>query len=126
MKRVIVLCLAVLLLLTACSSKKSKTKWPMSEQHEKYGRRALEITDAYLDFEITAKEAHERLGELKAAEDTLPEDASEDEHLGNFLIVSSVSNLYHHFFFVSYGRKPASDILEMRNSLAELLGEKER
>ena len=114
----LLLALALLLsLFSACSS----TKYQMSEQHEKYGRKALEIVDAYLDFEITIEEADARLNSLRGASDTLPKD-TEAESTGNKLVVGEVNNLYFAINLLKLNGRTSSDILELRNRLAGTLG----
>lgn len=124
MKRIIVLVLAVALLLTACSAK-SKTKWPMSKQHEKYGRKALEIADQYLDYDLTAEEAYKKIDALCDSEGTLPEPKDSDEKFGDDIVKISVSNLRYEIRSAYYD-KEADGVLDQRNDLAELLGEKSR
>lgn len=125
MKKVICFMLAALLLLSSCSATKTKTKWPMSEQHEKYGRKALEIVDEYLDYDASMKETYKKLNELTKTEGTLPEDANKEEEHGNFMIEIEVSNL-EGGFLLAMTNGDTSKIVEMRNSLAESLGEKAR
>jgi len=129
MKKLIVLLLAVVLLLTACSS----TKFPMTSQHEKYGRKALEIADAYLDFDLTLDEAKEKIDDLRKSEASLP-DPGEDEEIGSLSVKTHVSSLQSAFFSAALradglkglASEESADILKARNDLAELLGEKTR
>ena len=122
--RIIVALILVLILafaMTACSS----TKYPMSEQHEKYGRKALEIVDAYLDFDLTAEEAYKKLDSLCDAEGTLPEPKNKDEEHGDTMIRLTVSNLRYDLRKAYYDGK-TDGILEQRNKIADLLGVKQR
>ena len=104
-------------LLSACSS----TKYPMTEQHEKYGKKALEIVDAYLDFEITIEEADARLDSLRGASDTLS-NGTDAESTGNKMVVGEVNNLYFAINLLKLNGRTSSDILELRNRLAGTLG----
>lgn len=116
----------LLSLLSACSS----PQFPMTEQHEKFGRKALEIADAYLDFEITADEAYQKISDIYDAKDSLPEGTS-DQKTGNLLVESDVFLLESAFWAVKVknsGLATAvdSDVLGRRNKLAETLGLKTR
>lgn len=113
-------------LLSACAS----PKYAMTEQHEKFGRKALEIADAYLDFEISAEEAYQKLSDLYDAKDTLPEGTS-DQKTGNVLVESEVFLLQSAFYGAKmknsgFATAVGSDVLERRNTLAETLGVKAR
>lgn len=129
MKKLLIFVLALALLLSACSS----TKYPMTEQHEKWGRKALEIADAYLDFEMSLEEAHKKISELYDAADSLPK-GTEDEQFGNTLVGSNMLSLDFAFFnanlrakgLTGLASKESADILKARNSLAEILGVKAR
>lgn len=131
MKRIKLLPLLLsLLLLFSLLSGCSSTKYPMTEQHEKFGRKALEIADAYLDFEISADEAYQKISYLYDAKDTLPEGTS-DQKTGNVLVESEVFFLESAFWAVrvkNSGLATAvdSDVLGSRNKLAETLGVKAR
>lgn len=126
MKKLLIFALVLALLLSACSS----TKFPMTEQHEKFGRKALEIADAYLDFDLTVDEAYKKIDDLYVAADSLPEGTKEQE-TGNSLVTTKVFLLQTAFYGArtkSLGLATAvsSDVLEARNNLAELLGVKAR
>lgn len=116
MKKFIIFGILVALLLSACSS----TKWPMSEKHKKYGEQALKIVDAYLDFEITAEEAENRLASLEKSAKSLPEPANKDEEFGDKAVVREVGYLKSAFDLVLMGG--SSRIADARDGLAELLG----
>lgn len=129
MRKILCLFLVCLLFfssLSACSS----PQFPMTEQHEKFGRKALEIADAYLDFEITADEAYQKISDIYDAKDSLPEGTS-DQKNGNLLVESDVFLLESAFWAVKVknsGLATAvdSDVLGRRNKLAETLGLKAR
>jgi len=117
MKKFIIFGIIIVLLLSACSS----TKYPMSEKHKKYGLQALEIADAYLDFEITAKEAESRLKSLEEGADHLPEPANKDEEFGDKAVVRKVGLLWSAAALIVMGGS-SSQFTEARDGLAELLG----
>lgn len=114
-----VLCL---LFLAACSF----SKYPMDDQHVKYGEKALEIADQYLDYELSVDEAYEKISSLNDSRKTLPTVEKDDKNYdGNFFVESEVSLLYFAFSSAKY-RKDPSDILESRNRLASTLGKSAR
>ena len=126
----LLLALALLLFLfSACSS----TKYPMTEQHEKLGRKALEIADAYLDYDLSLDDACEKIKALYQATDTLPDGTSE-QSTGNLSLkvrVMSLESALTHAQLRAAGltglaSKDSADILGARNKLAELLGVKAR
>ena len=132
--KIFVLMLVVLLLfslLSACSS--SGPKFPMTEQHEKLGRKALEIADAYLDFELSLDDACEKITDLYHAMDNLPEGTSE-QSTGNLSLSVRVMSLKSAFSnaklrasgLTGLASKESADVLCARNNLAELLGVKAR
>lgn len=124
MKRLILLFVAIATLAVALSGCQ-KTKWKMSKQHEKYGRKALEIVDAFLDYDITIDEAISKLDDLVLTEKTLPEAKNDDEETGNTFIVYGVRNLQSGLSLAKI-RKDTSNVVDLRNSIAEDLGEKKR
>ena len=117
-------------LLSACSS---STKFPMTEQHEKLGRKALEVADAYLDYDLSLDDACEKINDLYHALDTLPEGTSE-QSTGNLSLKVRVMSLDFAFSqaklrasgLTGLASKESADILGARNDLAELLGVKAR
>lgn len=126
----LLLALALLLsLLSACSS----TKYPMTEQHEKFGRKALEIADAYLDYDLSLDDACAKIKDLYHAMDSLP-DGTSDQATGNLVIESKVMALEHAFSnaklraagLTGIASKESADVLTARNNLAETLGVKAR
>ena len=128
----LLLALALLLsLLSACSS--SGPKFPMTDQHEKLGRKALEIADAYLDFELSLDDACEKITDLYHAMDTLP-DGTNEQSVGNLSLKVRVMSLESAFSNAKLraaglngiASKESADVLGARNDLAELLGVKAR
>lgn len=127
MKKIIIFAIVLALLLSACSS---GPKYPMTEQHEKFGRKAVEIADAYLDFDLTVEEAYKKISDLYDAVDTLPEGTKEQD-VGNFFVTSEVFHLESTFYgarakSLGFATAVSSDVLEARNRLAETLGIKAR
>ena len=127
MRKIFVLMMVVLLLFAGCSS---STKYPMTEQHEKFGRKALEIADAYLDFEISTDEAYQKINDLYDAKDSLPEGTGE-QSTGNLLVETKVFFLDSALWAAKakssgFATFVSSDVLASRNELAELLGVKAR
>lgn len=131
MKKAIVLfCVLILIVsaLTACS----KPPFEMDDQHMKYGEKALEIADKFLDYEMTLEEAKEKLEEMEALAGTLPElPESDDKRFGNDRVVARVQFLSWSFIHSTnllgqFTSKDAKEILESRNELAKILGKPER
>lgn len=127
MKKTILLALIICLLLAACSSPKFK----MSEQHQKYGLQALEIADAYIDLKISLDDAYQRLVTLSDAVDSLPEEKGTDNATGNLLLSSKVSRLESAFWSArvkasGIASSISSDIVGVRDDLADLLGKSKR
>lgn len=130
MKKFVSIFLAIVLFVSLISACSGKPKFAMTEQHEKFGRKALEIADAYLDFEISLDDAYKKIDDLYNAKSTLPE-GTKEQSTGNLLIESDVFSLQSAFWSArakSSGLATAvdSDILGSRNDLAELLGAKSR
>lgn len=129
-RKIFALMLVVLLLFAGCSS---STKYPMTEQHEKLGRKALEIADAYLDYDLSLDDACERIEDLYRAADSLPEGTREqsDGNRSLELRVMLLESAFSHAKLRASGltglaSKESADILSARNNLAELLGVKSR
>lgn len=133
-KKTIVLLVGLVVLIAVCVGIfllfGSKPPYSMSSQHEKYGRKALEIADAYLDFDITAEEAYKKISDLTSAMGTLPKD-TEDEKLGNLFVVTSVNQVEAALYAVSIknaglATAVSDDVLTSRNELARYLGASSR
>ena len=108
------------LMLTACGSPK------VSDDHLRYGQKALSIVDDYLNFNINAKEASEQAKELKYREDSLPKVEIEDEtYRNNFNIESSVRmiNLYLSSLSLFNSEEDLKNLKIERNKIAEIIGE---
>lgn len=118
---VIVFCM----MLSSCNSVPND----VSSEHCSYARKAIEIVDEYLDYIITAEEAYKKISELRDREDTLPDTEFEDPtHCKDFSIEVKVSSIDYNFFTLKY--HPSADeqskLLENRNDLAGLIGEKKK
>ena len=115
--------LVVALLLTACAAGAEKQP---DDQHTKYGKRALEIADNYIDFIMNAGTALARIQDLTNAKGTLPKVDSTDENYQRYsAIETAVSELYDELWDACV-QKDAEGVVEARNKLAEVLGEKAR
>ena len=101
----------------------------ISEQHRLYALKAIEIADGYLDYELSAVEAYYQIESLVSREEELPDSEFGDPTHSKD---SSVE------FYTSFLRWEISDakydasseiynkIVEYRNEIAELIGEKKR
>ncbi len=95
---------------------------PVDTQHEKFGRKAVEIADSFLDFEISAQEAYSQIIDLYYAKSAMPEVSKNDKYYkGNdsvetevFLLSCDLGDAYY--------KSDASGVLSSRNKLAETLG----
>ena len=123
----IVLALALLLILVSCG-KNDKPK-DISEQHYQYGIKAIEIADAYLDYNISAKEARSQLNSLMSREDELPDtEWGDPTHLKDSGVEFYSSLMDSVFMRAIYSSSSDSYnyIFEYRNEIAEYIGEKKR
>lgn len=126
MKRLVLITTAFLITLSLFGCGEST---PISEQHYSYGKKAVEIVDQYLDYKISAAEVSSSLSELQKREDELPEhEYGDDDHANNyhveintFLVSRKIENQKYSPSSESY-----TDILELRNKIAEAIGEKTR
>lgn len=122
MKKLVVLFLAAVMLLAACSV----AKFPVDDQHKKYGQKAIEIADQFLDFDISIDEAYKKLAALKKAESSLPSVEKDSKYYdGNKFIVNRVEIL-EMTAFLATTKDDTSGILDARNSIAEILGVSKR
>lgn len=124
MKRIIPIIAIFLLLCSACGSRGGAD---LSDAHYNYGVKAVEIADEYLDFSISAEEAHNKIAELSGSKDILPDtEYGDSQHAGNSSIEHDVTMLSHELLMIWTGDGSYDDLLDIRNSLAETVGEKER
>lgn len=121
------LCLCICFNLSACKEKSEEPN--ISNQHIQYSKRLIEIADQYIDYDITAKEAHNKIDDLekRSAEITDADPGTEDYFAGctiqncmwNIELAINRSDF-------SPSTESVNDILEQRNKLAELIGEDKR
>ncbi len=128
---IIVLAFVALILATnyfdmnfSCVNLSSLFKNDISTQHHSYAEKALEITDMYLDYEISAETASFLIDELKARENELPNSTGSKDTL----IEAKVTMLSGKLMLagIESSSQQYNEILSLRNELAELIGEKER
>lgn len=124
---------ALILVLTAmittfagCGNKVEATEKGIS-----IARSAIKVADDYLDNNISGDKADEKLEELQEKMeyvDSMPRDTDEqnDQYQADFLIQCDLVLLSHNIMFDKYGDNKYDDIIEVRNSLAERIGEKKR
>ena len=97
----------------------------ISEQHRLYALKAIEIADGYLDYEITATDAYLQISDLLDREDELPESEFADD---DYRIESSTWRLRWEIVHAmdNTSSEIYNKIVEYRNEIAELIGEKKR
>lgn len=124
LRHIVPFILILALVLTGCSKGKPND---ISEAHYKYGLKALEIVDEYLDFNITAKNAREKIDALTNESDSLPKtEFKSPDHAKNSGVEHEVTMLSYELLKIDNGSGTYDDLLEQRNELAELLNEKKR
>ena len=110
----------------------SKPPFDMDDQHMKYGEKALEIADQFLDYKLSLEEATAKLEELEGMAGTLPNlPESDNNRFGNDRVIARVQFLVWSFshsktMLGEFTSKAAAEILEKRNDLAEILGKPAR
>ncbi len=117
MKKVIsiisVLSLSLILILTGCKPD------GMPDYTYKIGTKALEVTDKYLDLEISADEAEEEINELSDRLHEYYKTADDEQTLYVSISINKIES-----GFMIWGDE--TDIIEGRNSLAVELGKPTR
>ena len=101
----------------------------LNEQYFQYALQAIEIADQYLDYKITATEAAIMIESLRQRESELPSiDSDDDNYFVHRGITSDVMYLSHDLQIPQFdpSSEKYNDILERRNELAEVIGEKKR
>lgn len=130
MKKYIVLLalpiLTIVLVLIGCGSKVNASDKAIS-----VGRSAIEIADKYLDNDCTADEALQRLDELSAKMeyvDSMPNGTSEEQsqRIADFCIECDLVILSHEIMMDKFDNDRYDSIVEVRNDIAEAIGEDER
>ena len=129
MRRTVSMILAVVMLaaiLTGCGSKVEA-----SEKGISIARSAIQIADDYLDNEITGDRAMDKLDELSEKMeylDSMPRDTDEEnsQYLADFGISTDLTMLAHEILFDKNGENRYDKIIEIRNDLAETIGDDKR
>ena len=114
------LLLIMLSILIGCSSKLDN----VSDEHYQYGMKAIEIVDSYLDYDIDAEEAYNKVDELMGRADTLPnENISSATCVMDTCIECDVSLIKYKFSDLHWhpSNENLEKLKEYRNSLAEYL-----
>ena len=113
--------------LSACNEKSKEPN--ISNQHIQYSERLIEIADQYIDYDITAEDAHTKIDDLKkrSAEITDAKPGTDDYFAGSTIqnCMWSIELAINRSDF-SPSSESIADIKEQRNKLAELIGEKTR
>lgn len=121
MKRIIVFILLLYLVFSGFS-KSNGEKVICSEAHYKYGHKAIEISDNYLNYVINSEEAYNLLDELYAEHIALPKtNVGDQTHSTDFSIESNVLSLHSKMLSLSYGYGNYNDVKsiteELRNTI---------
>lgn len=124
MKRAISLLLfAVIILSMAACNSSTEPKRPLSDAHYKYGTKALEIVDNYLDFTISVSDAYKQIDDLYSSANALPTvEKDDDTYFGNSFVEHDVMMIRYELSDISSGRGSYEDLKEKRDDLAEELG----
>lgn len=120
-----ILCLAAALL-CGCSSKPGG----VTEETYRTGKNALEAIDQYLDGEITAEEAHDKLDLyydiLDEHGDTISSDDREPSRNCSYIKSDCMSASYAIVVINSGRAGEMESLMDSRNDIAEIIGEPER
>ena len=118
MKKLFCLALAFVLILSACE----KSMFPVDDQHKKYGNKAIEIADQFLDFDISINEAYEKLKALEKSASSMPSvDKDSKYYDGNKFVENRVEILVSGALLATI-KDDTSQIVDYRNAIAEILG----
>lgn len=118
-KSLIILVIAALML-TACGSPK------VSDDHLRYGQKALSIVDDYLNFNINAKEAYNKMFELTMRSYDLPDETGTENFHNNLEVESSSRSMSLCLSSLNLSIDVEDNLQELkkqRNRLAEAIGE---
>lgn len=108
------------LMLTACGSPK------VSDDHLRYGQKALSIVDDYLNFNINAKEAYNKMFELTMRSYDLPDETGTENFHNNLEVESSSRSMSLCLSSLNLSIDVEDNLQELkkqRNRLAEAIGE---
>lgn len=127
MKKTLVLILAVVLLLTACSGGKVAA----SAKAVSVGKQAVETIDAYLDGSLSGKDANEKLSDLGRQLEYTGEYAGKkmsDQESADWFIKVDIDLANHEIIMDAYKGSPETfdKIAEKRNEIAERVGVSKR
>lgn len=114
MKKILIAFLIILLTLTGCTTDNLR---PCNEAHYKYGQKALEIADRYLNYDIDSEEAYGLIDKLYSSEDELPDTENDTTHLADFSIKVDVSSLHSRMLSLKYGYTDYDEIKTLRDDL---------
>jgi len=119
------LCICFCFNLSACGEKKEK----ISDQYVQYSKKIIEISDQFLDYDLSADEAHDKLKELTERESELTEaEPGTDEYFAGSTIQNCTWRI--NMALLRADTAPSAEhnntIKDERNKLAELIGEKKR
>lgn len=114
-KAILFLLAAVIIILPGCKPN------GLSDAAYSLGIKSLEIIDAYLDFDITAADAMERLEGIDNSFDDLG-----DLETYDFILSNDVSNVYWDIRGLQFDISSYDDVLDGRNKLAESLNRSKR
>lgn len=113
------LCLVSCLLIVLCGCGKKEYKYSCDMAHYKFGQKAVEIADKYLNYEINSSEAYDLIDDLYNSINELPETISskEDHSNSNDVIEDYAYFLYNSLIYnVEY-----FEVQECRDKLFEIL-----
>ena len=127
MKKMLVLILAVVLLLTACSG----TKVTASAKAVSVGKQTVETLDAYLDGSMPGNDANEKLSDLGQQLDYAYDYSRKrmsDQERADWTIRIDITLVNHEVIMDNYKGDPErfDKIVEYRNEIAELVGVSKR
>ncbi len=121
MRKVILISLLVLALV-GCTQSKPKN---ISDSHY-FGLKVLEIADSVLDFDSPAGDAHSKLDALSKQSGLDEVEFRHANHLNNSQVEHRTLFLAYAISRLQYDGNTYGDVLASRNSLAKVLGKKER
>lgn len=127
MKKALSITLILLLILSALSGCGSKSK--TSDEMTTVAKGILEAADKYLDNQISAEDAVNRLNELQDSLGFLGDkekNTDPEENSANLLIMMELSALISKIAVDEVSGDKADEITEIRNVIAETVGEKTR
>lgn len=94
MKKIVVIFLAALILLTGCNAQSASKTWrphTVSENIKPYAEKALNLVEQYLSFEITLKEFYEG---ISSVHNRIDRDDCEDQNSADSSVCSAIFDLY--------------------------------